>query len=155
MKYAVVFDVAERGYTSWWFPAVGLLLVVCAATALLVPENLPRKVKVGRSFLLAFALAWTMVALVGTLGGHARLARALKQGRCEIAEGEVTDFHPMPYGGHEEESFVVVGRRFHYSDYLVTPGFRRSLSHQGPIHAGARVRIHHVGNDIARLEIAY
>jgi hypothetical protein len=155
MKYSVVFDVAERGYATWWLPAVGFLLVACAATALLVPENLSRKVKVGRSLLLAFALAWTTMSLVATLGGHARLARALNAGRCEIAEGEVTDFHPMPYGGHEEESFVVAGRHFHYSDYVVTPGFRRSLSHNGPIHAGAQVRIHHLGNDIARLEIAY
>jgi hypothetical protein len=60
----------------------------------------------------------------------------------------------MPREGHADESFVVGGRRFSYSDYSVTPGFNNTRSHGGPIDNGVYVRITHRGNTILRLEIA-
>jgi hypothetical protein len=68
--------------------------------------------------------------------------------------GPVTDFRPMPREGHADESFVVGGRRFSYSDYSVTPGFSNTRSHGGPIDNGVYVRITHRDNTILRLEIA-
>ncbi len=35
----------------------------------------------------------------------------------------------------------------------MTAGFHQSVQHGGPIHEGLQVRIHYLGNDIAKLEI--
>jgi hypothetical protein len=59
----------------------------------------------------------------------------------------------MPAGGHDDESFDVNGRHFHYSDYEVSAGFHNTSSHGGPLYEGAYVRIWCLGNDIARLEL--
>ena len=60
----------------------------------------------------------------------------------------------MPYAGHSDESFVVGGRRFSYSDFVVTSGFHNAASHGGPIREGLYVRVTYLGNLILRLEIA-
>ena len=75
-------------------------------------------------------------------------------GHYALVEGVVTDFHPMPYEGHEDECFSVATQRFCYSDYIVTPGFRNTASHGGPIRAGLRVRIAYSFDTILRLEVA-
>ena len=71
-----------------------------------------------------------------------------------MTEGVISDFHMMPASGHENEWFVVNGKRFEYSDYAMTAGFNNTASHGGPIRKGLQVRVHHVGNEIAKLEIA-
>lgn len=151
----LVFDVTQSGYRNWWFPVAGLFLVLVAVASLIWRRPPPAgKSQDAPFFFLVFAVFWTIVALVATSGGYVQLASDLREGRCEVVEGEVTEFHPMPFSGHQKESFVVAGRRFEYSDFEITPGFNTTTSHGGPIHAGLRVRIHHAGNDIARLEVA-
>lgn len=66
----------------------------------------------------------------------------------------MTNFVPMPYTGHSLESFVVGGRKFSYSDYVLTPGFRHTTSHGGPIREGLYVRIAYLGNLILQLDVA-
>ena len=104
--------------------------------------------------MLGFAILWTLTTFLITVRDYLRLASALREGRCEIVEGEVTKFHPMPAEGHHEESFDVGGKHFQYADYIVIAGFNQSSSHGGPVREGIKVRIYHVGNIIARLEIA-
>ena len=104
---------------------------------------------------LGFAILWTVVAFADTARSYSSLASALREGRCDIVAGKVTQFHPMPASGHDTERFVIGNRQFKYSDYIVSPGFNNTSSHGGPIRDGLRVRIHYVGNDIARLEIAH
>jgi hypothetical protein len=71
-----------------------------------------------------------------------------------ITEGEVTNYEPLPASGKGSESFVVSGVRFTYSDYQMSPGFHQTRLAKSVIHDGRYVRIHHVDNDIARLEVA-
>ncbi|MGD1097093.1 MAG: hypothetical protein ABSB35_34545 [Bryobacteraceae bacterium] len=78
---------------------------------------------------------------------------AFEGGQYSVVEGVVTDFHPMPYEGHHDECFSVATQRFCYSDYAVTPGFRNSASHGGPIRAGLRVCVAYSFGTILRLEI--
>jgi hypothetical protein len=151
----VVYDVVERGYANWPFAAAGLLFVAIGI-ALVINRKRPsaRTSRAAPFVFLGFATVWTAIALIVTIGDHARLASALREGRCEVVEGVVTQFHPMPYGGHDTERFVVAGQSFHYSDYVVTAGFNNTSSHGGPIREGLHVRIHHLYGEIARLEIA-
>jgi hypothetical protein len=101
-----------------------------------------------------FAVAWTFFTFAGTYSGYSSATNALDTGKYSVVEGPVTQFVPMPYTGHSEESFVVDGKRFSYSDFIVTSGFHNAASHGGPIRAGLYVRVSYIGNVILRLEIA-
>ena len=79
---------------------------------------------------------------------------AFQMGEYSVVEGVVTDFHPMPYEGHDNECFSVQAHRFCYSDYVVAPGFHNAASHGGPMRSGLRVRIAYSGPTIFRIEIA-
>lgn len=75
------------------------------------------------------------------VGPWVAVRRAIDRGELQIVEGTVEHFHPMPYGGHDTERFDVAGVHFEFSDYVITPGLHRTVSHGGPIHAGDRVRL--------------
>jgi hypothetical protein len=149
VSYTTVFDVTQSGFRHWWFPAAGLIFIVVGAGMFVFGRR-----RVFASFFLLFACFWTLASLALTTSDYFGLAGDLRHGRCEIVEGSVEQFDPMPYTGHKDESFVVAGHRFHYSDYEVSAGFNQSTSHGGPIHDGLQVRIHCVGNRIAKLEVA-
>jgi hypothetical protein len=85
---------------------------------------------------------------------YARAKDAYVQGQYSMVEGTVTNFHPMPYSGHQNETFFVNGMQFSYSDYVLVPCFNNTSSHGGPIHEGLRVRIAYSGNCILKLEVS-
>ena len=155
MDYTPVFDVTQSGFRQWWDVVFGLLFTVFGVVIFRrfrVNTSTFRRVIV---FIFpVFAALFTITTLAVTLNDYCNLASALRNGQCEIVEGIVTEFDPMPYEGHKDESFVVNGHRFRYSDYQGTAGFNQSQSHGGPIHEGLAVRIHSKGNEIAKLEIA-
>jgi len=174
MHYHVVFDVGQAGYRYWWSPAVGLIFILVGALMWRFSKQVdevqrvtyfglsrpgPEFIKTIGAIVLAFAAAWTFLALGLTLTDYLSLRSAVRNRECKIVEGIVENFDPMPAEGHKDESFVVSGERFQYSDYDITAGFNRSRSHGGPIENGIRVRIYYVKaedsrNEIARLEIA-
>lgn len=75
------------------------------------------------------------------------------QGEYDVVEGSVENFNPMPYGGHQQESFTVEGVKFSYSDFSISPGFNNTKSHGGPIRKGLRVKVSHIDNVILKLEV--
>jgi hypothetical protein len=85
---------------------------------------------------------------------YARARDTYVKGDYSIAEGTVANFHPMPYSGHQNETFSVNSVEFSYSDYVVVPCFNNTASHGGPIRDGLRVRIAYSGNCILKLEVA-
>jgi hypothetical protein len=74
-------------------------------------------------------------------------------GNYEVVQGQVEQFSPMPYEGHADESFVVKGKKFEYSDYSGVTGFHNTSSHGGPIRQGLQVRISYVDDTIIKLEV--
>jgi len=159
-NFTLIFDVTQEGYRQWTFPAIGLILMA-AGLCVLVYQYLrpPRRFKTySRVYPIIFvslALVWTLGAFAITFGDYAILRNAVRDGRCEIVEGTISNFVPMPYEGHAMEHFVVNGHYFEYSDFRVTAGFNRTQSNGGPLAEGRRVRICHVGGEIARLEVAW
>ncbi len=176
MIYQTVFDVAQDGYTTWWFPAcglificVGLLLVFGPALVLKVmpirgPDLLDflelllflpyRARRFSAGGFLSIAILWTLVTFSGTYGEYRTMVAALHDGRFEVVEGRVTEFNTMPSSGRSRESFVVGGHRFAWSKDNVTSGFQNSSSLQRPILEGRNVRVSYLGNSILRLEVA-
>ena len=126
-----------------------------------IAEQLPNQRPVPKWFpivFIGFATLW-VVAAGGGLGATLLAYRgALASGEHHVVEGVVTDFDPTAYFGKKEESFVVDGVRFAYSDNRVTPAFNHTSSHGGPIREGLRVRIAYLArrsdNAILKLEIA-
>jgi hypothetical protein len=163
MRFETVFDIAEVGYKSWWFPAFGLVFVAVGAAFLLIPVRLRFlrwrifSDRWGRVFdwaFFIFCVSWTVGTFILTFTQYIAARDALISGRYFVAEGPVADFNPMPYAGHGEESFTVAGKRFSYSDFEVMPGFNNSRAHGGPIDSGVYVRVSYSGNTILRLELA-
>jgi hypothetical protein len=157
--FHTVFDASTTGWRYWWFPAIGLIFVMIGVAMplmirtgafrskpLFIKRWLPR-------LFLGFAIVWTTATFFVTFFDYRSSVSALKENRAEMIEGPVTDFHPMPYSGHVDESFVVNGVKFEYSDYGVTAGFNNTTSHGGPIREGLMVRIWHHRGRILRLDI--
>jgi hypothetical protein len=152
--YNVAFDVAQTGSRHLWFLAPSVFFLALGVILFVFRKRASGVGKFFAYMMLPFAAFWTLASSCSLLAGYSSLASALRSGRCQVAEGEITQFHPMPAQGHEWESFVVGSKRFEYSDFVLSPGFHNTSSHGGPIREGLRVRIHYLGNDIARLEIA-
>lgn len=158
--YVTVFDVTRRGYKEWSWPVFGLIFVIAGLM-------LPRLIRAGifkkpppwmakwfPKFFVGFAVLWTVGTFIVTYTDYRTALDAMRNGRAQVVQGLVTQFRPMPYSGHVDESFVVQNFKFEYSDYGGTAGFNTTSSHGGPISEGLPVRIWHLGNEILRLDIA-
>jgi hypothetical protein len=155
--YRVVFDITKdarpNDIAGGWFTAA--LLLAAGIVLFVVRRKLPAILRVWfPALVVAFGILGIVSLLFRNVPQPSELAAAYRAGRCDVVEGVVTQFHPMPVTGHDVESFVVAGKRFRYSDYIHRAGFNQTSSHGGPIHEGVLVRIHFLGEDIAKLEIA-
>lgn len=164
--FVKVFDVLDSGFRDWSYSAFGLVFVALGVALLFAPRLLKRlgvpfldfgsnrTVYIGLFFVL-FALFWTVISFFSNFAAYKRHRALARDGACRIVEGPVEHFVPMPANGHGEESFVVEGTAFRYSDYVVTDAFNTTSSHGGPISAESYVRICYDpdGNAILRLEI--
>jgi hypothetical protein len=152
--YQVAFDLFQKSF-QWWFPAVGLILLLVGAVLIWVGRS--KHWSLSRRFfayfMVAFACIWSAFAFSTTSGEYASLRSGYRNGQFSVVEGQVTNFHPMPYEGHQEECFSVQAQTFCYSDYVITGGFNNTASHGGPIREGLPVRVSYIGNAIVRLEV--
>lgn len=152
--YITVFQVTQKN-PDLWFACVGLVPLIIGAVMIWGKRRFkwtqPHWL-LGVFFCL-FGLFW--VGVVGTTTASSDLSAFSKyqNGDYQTVEGLVTNFHPMPYEGHQDECFSVQDQRFCYSDYEITPGFHNATSHGGPIHEGLPVRIAYQDGTILRLEI--
>jgi hypothetical protein len=163
MIFKTVFDAAHQGYGIWAFLGIGLILMAVGILLVGAPGLMLKFLPLGLQgqsrkifgwVFLSVAVTFTVVIFANTYSAYQATVTALDHGQYSVIEGQVTNFVPMPYEGHSDESFVVKGHRFSYSDYKLTPGFHNTASHGGPIHEGLYVRVTYVGGLILRLEIA-
>jgi len=159
MKYRLVFDVIQEGYRNWTFIIPGLLFIAIGIGMLIHRWKFPAKdtkfiARIFPYFWTGFAFFWTTTSFWATYSDYYTLKKALLNGKYEVVEGTVTDFVPMPSGGHAMEHFNVNGHHYEYSNFNVIAGFNQTQAHGGPLHGGMNVRIADVDGQIARLEIA-
>ena len=157
--YKVAFDIIDAGYKEWSFGASGLVFIAAGIVLVMFHSALaprwPEPLRRGFAwFFLLFSLLWTGCAVGSTYYEYAKLVSAVRSGQVQYVEGHVEQFVPMPHGGNAMESFTVQGKRFEYSDYVVTAGFNNTASHGGPIREGRSVRVTYVDDTIVRLEIS-
>lgn len=150
-----MYDIVYEYSPTWWpgaLVASGAILGVAIAT------------RVPPGWFRWLAWSWTVFFLFLTatlLSMYLRDARVVKaaiaNGSVIEVEGRVSGFVPAPYEGHRDESFVVNGIPFSYSEYVNRGGFHRTAARGGPIRDGLEVRIHYFPeyayNRILRLEV--
>ncbi|MFZ6875978.1 hypothetical protein ACO0LF_28285 [Undibacterium sp. Di27W] len=166
MTSTIVFDITQAGYKSYTFPASGLIVVTIGAVMLFFHfihkrQNPPgSKARLwGQSpwffyFFFGFSCIWTITSFHSTYSDYTELRSAYEQGQCKRVEGRVENFKIAPKEKRKsDESFDVRGEHFYYANHYVSAGFNTSSIAGGPMKEGLYVRIHHCGNDIARLEI--
>jgi hypothetical protein len=161
MHYVTVFDASIHPYRNLSFVLPGLGFMVLGAIMVFRPawvETAFRKPfrhrYFFRWFFFLFSVFWVVTAGTSVLSDSIGASRNVASRNCEIVEGLVDHFHPMPAEGHDMEHFDVRGVEFSYSDYVVTAGFNNTASHGGPIREGLPVRICYRDGEILRLAIA-
>jgi hypothetical protein len=155
VNYTLIFEASQAGYRPGPGIAIALLLLGVAYWMFGHRDELAeRNPRFFLIFFFGFVIFLALVVLVSTIRDYTVLPSALREGRCEVIEGVVTDFDPLPRNGKGRESFVVNGKRFEYSDSEPIAGFHQTSVQGGPIYIGLKVRIHCLGGQIARLEIA-
>ena len=100
-----------------------------------------------------FGLLWLFIGSLN-YAHFASLRSLARSENIDVVEGTVTQFVPAPFESHAQESFVVNGHRFAYSEHDETTGFHQTQAQGGPVREGQRVRIAYSGRDILKLEIA-
>ncbi|MBD1575662.1 hypothetical protein HC723_04240 [Vibrio sp. S11_S32] len=158
MDYEVVFMMARGGLGSLTFAIPGLVFIAIGFFLIKNRDRLAKYrsrlfVTIFSWFFFVFAVLWTLLAGLGIGLIQYQLRSDYAEGNYEIVEGIVENFEPMPYEGHQSESFTVNGIKFKYSDFRVTSGFNNTKSHGGPIRENLPVRISYIGNTIIKLEV--
>jgi hypothetical protein len=163
IHYNIIFDVTQAGYRQWQelylaiiFGAIPIIIISFKGIAWLRHSIYAIK------FLL---FACVFICLMGAFGfqhsysNYLRLQSAMRDSKCIITEGVVTQFHKTFAGRNSNrpaETFVVNNVEFRYADGSAQNGFHQI----GIITNGMQVRIYHfdgidsVDKDITRLEIA-
>jgi len=155
VEYHTAFTVLQKSVP--WQEYLIVPVIVVIGTAIAIVAVVRRKAHL--FVILAIYAIFLLMALYlfsgpGVRDMYARARNAYTRGEYSVVEGTVTNFHPMPYSGHELETFSVNGIRFSYSDYVLIPCFNNTASHGGPIRDGLHVRLAYSGDCILKLEIA-
>jgi uncharacterized membrane protein len=118
--YHVVFTVLEKSTPRELFFIVPALVAIGTIIALvLVIRRKASRILVGVVYVIFLATAVVVSPFAGMRDMYARAKDAYVQGQYSVVEGTVADFHPMPYSGHQMETFSVKGVQFSYSDYVM------------------------------------
>jgi hypothetical protein len=114
----------------------------------------PKEAFKGKFFLLlsGCGFALSLVLLIGNYAVYYRAKKALQIRDCQVVEGMVENFIPMPPGGHSIESFKVGQKSFQYGSGWGSTVLNSEWNH-GYIHNGVEVRITYKDGDILRVEV--
>jgi hypothetical protein len=159
LHYRLVYDVAQAGYTGWWYPGIAVALLVAALADARLRRRRAQPPGPGGDHPTAAFLACMAILLFSvTYFPYRSMRKALESGRFTVVEGRVRNYRLDDPVTTDEETWEVEsgGRvyRYSYDNATPKPGFGHTTAHGGPIHAGLRVRIADVGGSIARLEVA-
>jgi hypothetical protein len=153
-QFVTVFEISNKPIN--WQPLINCAIFCIVGIGVVLwkwrSEERTRYLFVGIGFcFIAFVIGFGSYR--GDTYGIPEATQALREGRVSTVEGRVTDFVPMPYGGHPDEQFTVSGVRFSYSDYLIVPCFNNASSQGGPIKEGLWVRLSYRDNCILKIEV--
>jgi hypothetical protein len=144
-----IFDLTAAPYKGWPFVFVG-------AAFLVIGLALAWKLRSHRSIVqwtfLAFALTVVFVQVSGAFR-LMKLREAVRKGQYESLKGVITDYRAVGAQQKGNESFVVEGHRFEFSDSSVDPGFSATRRSGGSLAQGTVVCLAYQDGAILLLDI--
>jgi hypothetical protein len=155
VNYHVVFDASQNASQVGLFLFPPLFALVFGFIGWAVKNSGdPQWLAKGTFFMVisALGLGLSLVFLVSQLNKYHRAKKALETGNYQVAEGTVSDFVPMPPGGHSIEHFRVAGSAFQYGSGWGSVVFNSEWN-RGDIRNGAQVRIAYSDGNILRVEV--
>lgn len=110
--YQTVFTVFQKS-PPWWLSAVVPTTEVAftALAIVAIVKYKKRRVAVVIAYVVMLFMVMTL-SPAGVSDMYARARDSYVKGDYSIAEGAVVNFHPMPYSGHQNETFSVNGVEF-------------------------------------------
>jgi hypothetical protein len=150
-NYQTAFEIGLRSF-PWAFFAIPMGFVIVGGLLVRYPRGKQIRQAVG-GILVIFSILGIVLIGGGAIADFVEYRSAYAREDFSVLEGAVDNFHPMPYEGHQQESFTVNGVAFYYSDFDSSPCFHNSASHGGPIRPGLGVRIVYHQGCILRLDI--
>lgn len=150
-----VFDLAAVGYSGWSAVAIAAAITLGITILMLVLTKLTGKTPVPAGLWLGpiVAAVITVVIFATSWTEYRTALEVLQTGRYESVEGPVENFVPRPITGHSLERFSVAGRHFEFSDFNLTPGYRRSRARGGVFAPGVYVRLRVHSGTILHVEV--
>ena len=138
MEFVEYFNLLNSGYKSFSFSIVGIIFIIIGIVSIFFILRFKKKVTIlvrrWKAMLIfmclwtVFAVFWVGLSLSSTFSEYLELRGVLLNNEYKVVEGYVDSYHPMPYAGHEHETFTVQGVNFSYSDYEVTNAFNNIIS---------------------------
>src|SRR5438477_78309 len=74
--------------------------------------------------------------------------------RSDVIEGVISVKHEQPASGHTKGDVITIeGKEFEVNQFLVTPGYKTTISHGGALKQGVYARLHYHDGIILKAEI--
>jgi hypothetical protein len=117
-EYVTVYQISKDS-SDWSFALAGGIPLIVGIMLILDKRRFGWKQPNGflPIFACGFGLLWLSTAVFSVMHGDSQALAAFQRGYYRLVEDIVTDFHPMPYEGHQEECFSIEDERFCYSNY--------------------------------------
>ncbi len=140
--------------------AIGLVFLVAGILGFILRKQtggrFPKKL-FAPAFMTGWAVFWLFMHFPLWRIGTANIDHLLDiyhHGKSQIAEGIVHVSHEQPATGHAAGDKITVGdQTFEVNYFLVTPGYKQTISHGGVLREGVFARLHHYDGVILKVEI--
>ena len=150
MDYTTVFEVTDKGFDMLTLTPLIFLIVGLGISWFNIKYNKSTSPK--KRFTIVFGFIFSGFAFImllltvpSSLANQRKTKRIFENKEYKVVEGKIEGFHPMPYSGHDVESFTVNGVYFEYSDYMRVYAFNNTSSHGGPLKRnGQQVRLSYI-----------
>ena len=139
--------------------AIGVLFLVAGVAGLIRRRGTQGgfSKKLGPGFMIGWAVLWLTMHIpllrIATTDLN-QLLDIFRNGKSQIAEGFVHVLHEQPAHGHSSgDKITVGGQPFEVNYFLVTPGYRQTIAHDGVLREGVFARLHYYSGVILKVEI--
>ncbi|MBI1210601.1 MAG: hypothetical protein GC190_04000 [Alphaproteobacteria bacterium] len=136
--YTTVFDFATRlpfGWQAW------VMIATIIGFAVAVPLRFRRAGRTRWAFITFLGIAAVVGALISSaVVQYVEVARAVINGRVQVAEGTVSNFAGAQRG-QPVEAFQLGGQQFSYDYGLLKPGYNATQLWGGHLRDGEHVRV--------------
>ena len=163
MDYITVFEITDKGFEIVKLTPLIFVIIGVGISWFNIKYNKstsPKRIlTIVFGFIFSgFASIMLLLTVPNEIANWNRTQKIFANKEYKVIEGEIHDFHPMPYSGHEDERFTVKGVLFEYSDYSRFYGFNNTSSHGGPLKEnGQQVRLSYITvygeNRILKIEL--